>query len=168
MPKPVTSFFSSSSSEFLSEMEPSMIQPRNFIGLEWMEGIYDEKSVEFFGSDTEKGVAFINLSLIMTILLDLSAQKSKLVHFRAFVHQWRSVLAPDIEEDSRFKSSMKDRTKASGLLLITNLETFVCKDYIHTCKEQNDRNCASCKYSTLSLCQLLVADSEKDLLKIPT
>ena len=38
-----------------------------------MEGIYDEKSLEFFGFDTEKGVVFIDLPLIMTILLDFSA-----------------------------------------------------------------------------------------------
>ena len=37
-----------------------------------MEDIEDEKSVEFFGSGTEKGVVFIDLSLIMNIFLDLS------------------------------------------------------------------------------------------------
>ena len=66
----------------------------------------------------------------MTILLDLSGQKSKLTHFRAFVHQRRSVLAPDTEEDNRFKSSMKAHTKGSELLLIANLGTFVCKEYL--------------------------------------
>ena len=65
----------------------------------------------------------------MTILLDLSGQKSKLTHFRAFVHQRRSVLAPDTEEDNRFKSSMKSRTKGSGLSLITNLGKFGCTEY---------------------------------------
>ena len=38
-------------------------------------------------------------------------------------------LALDTEEDNRFKSSMKARTKGNGLLLITNLGTFVCKEY---------------------------------------
>ena len=47
-----------------------MIRPRNFIGLKWMEGIYDKKSVEFFGSDPAKDVVFIDLPLIMTIILD--------------------------------------------------------------------------------------------------
>ena len=87
MPKPVTSFFSNSSTELLSEMEPSMIRPRNFIGRELMEGIHDEKSVEFFGSNTEKDVVFTDLLSIMTVLLDLSARKTKPSHFRAFVHR---------------------------------------------------------------------------------
>ena len=37
-----------------------------------MEDIEDEKSVEFFGSGTEKGVVFIDLPLIMNVFLDLS------------------------------------------------------------------------------------------------
>ena len=58
MPKLVKSFFSSSSSKFLSEMEPSMIQPRNFIGLDWMEGISDETSVEFFLAMSQRKVLY--------------------------------------------------------------------------------------------------------------
>ena len=83
-----------------------------------MEDIQDENSVEYFGSDTEKGVVFIDPPLIMTILLDLSAQKSKLDHFRALVLQWRSVLALHTEEGNRFKSSIKACTKGSGLFII--------------------------------------------------
>ena len=79
------------------------------------------KSLQRFLALTKKGVVFIELPLILTIFLDLSAWRSKLAHFRAFVHRWRSVLAPDTEEDNRFKSSMKALTKSSGLLLITNL-----------------------------------------------
>ena len=89
----------------------------------------------------------------MIILLVLFPQKSKATYFRAFVHWWRSVLPLDSKEDNGFKSSMKAHTKGSGLLLITNIGTFVCKEYskiIHSyLQEQNNRNCATCKYSTL-------------------
>ena len=67
-------------------MEPSIIKPGNFIGLERMESIQDETSVEFFGFDTERGVVLIDLPLIMTILLDFSAQKSKPAQFKVSVH----------------------------------------------------------------------------------
>ena len=39
---PAKGLFVSSGEEFLSEIQPSIMQPRNFIGLEWMQGIEDE------------------------------------------------------------------------------------------------------------------------------
>ena len=38
------SFFSSSSKDFLSEIDPLVIRPKSLTGLEWMEGIKDVKS----------------------------------------------------------------------------------------------------------------------------
>ena len=40
-----------------------------------MEGIKDVKSDSSLGDETEKGVVFIDLLLMITILLDLSALK---------------------------------------------------------------------------------------------
>lgn len=87
MPKPLISFFSSSSSKYLSEMETSKIQPRNFTDLELMDGMQDETSVQFLGFEIEKVFVFIDHLLIITILLVLSARKSKPVNFRALAHQ---------------------------------------------------------------------------------
>ena len=39
---PVKSLSVNSVEEFLPEIEPSIVWPRNLIGLEWMEGIGDE------------------------------------------------------------------------------------------------------------------------------
>ena len=44
--------------EFLSEIEPSIMRPRNLIGLAWMEGIGDEPFGWTDAFETEKGVAF--------------------------------------------------------------------------------------------------------------
>ena len=57
----------SSVEEFLPENEPSIIWPRNLIGLEWMKGIGDETSSWTDAFETEKDVAFIDLPLTMTI-----------------------------------------------------------------------------------------------------
>ena len=46
--------------KFLSEIESSIMQPRNLIGLEWIEGIEDENSGWFNAFETEKVVMFIN------------------------------------------------------------------------------------------------------------
>ena len=73
---PAKSLSVSSAEEFLSEIEPSIMQPRNLIGLEWMEGIEDETSDWSDALDTEKGVVFIDLPLLMTIEHDLSALKT--------------------------------------------------------------------------------------------
>ena len=53
---PVKSFFVSCAEEFLSEIEPSIMPPRNLIGLEWIEGIENETSGWSDAFETEKGV----------------------------------------------------------------------------------------------------------------
>ena len=58
---PAKSLSVSSAEEFLSEIEPSIMRPRNLIGLEWMQGIEDECSCWSDGLDTGKGFVFIDL-----------------------------------------------------------------------------------------------------------
>ena len=84
---PAKSLSVSSAEEFLSEIEPSIMRPRNLIGLEWMEGIEDETSGWSDAFDTEKGVVFLYLPLIMTTERDLSALNSRPAHLRAIMHQ---------------------------------------------------------------------------------
>ena len=57
----------SSAEEFLSEIEPSIMQPKNLIGLEWIEGTGDENVGWSDVFETEKGVVFTDLPLTMTI-----------------------------------------------------------------------------------------------------
>ena len=72
-----------------------------------MEGIKDVKSDGSLSDETEKGVVFIDLPLMITMLLDLSALKVRPAQFRAIV-QWESkVFAPLIVEDIMFRSSIK-------------------------------------------------------------
>ena len=51
---PAKSLSFSSAEEFLSEIEPSIMRPRNFFGLEWMEGIGDGTSGWTDAFETEK------------------------------------------------------------------------------------------------------------------
>ena len=67
----------SSAEKFQSEIEPSIMRPRNLIGLEWIEGIGDETSGWTDVFETEKGVMFIDLPLTMTTERDLSAVNSR-------------------------------------------------------------------------------------------
>ena len=72
-----------------------------------MERIKDIKSDSSLGDETGKEVVFIDLPLMITLLLDLSALKVRPAQFRAIV-QWESkVFAPQIVEDIMFRSSMK-------------------------------------------------------------
>ena len=54
-PNPAKGLSFSSAEEFLSEIEPPIMQPRNLIGLEWMEGIADGTSGWTDPFETEKG-----------------------------------------------------------------------------------------------------------------
>ena len=65
------------------------------------------KSDSSLGDETEKGVVFIELPLMITILLDLSALKVRPAQFRAIVQRESKVFAPQIVEDIMFRSSMK-------------------------------------------------------------
>ena len=92
---PAKSLSFSSAEEFLSEIEPSIMQHKNLIGLEWMEGIGDGTSGWTDAFETEKGVVFIDLPLIMTIERDLSALNSRPAQVRAVMHRESKVWAPD-------------------------------------------------------------------------
>ena len=81
----------SSAEEFLSETEPSIMLPRNLIGLEWMEGTGDGTSGWTDAFETEKGVAFIDQPLTMTIEHDLSALNSRPAQVRAVMHREEKV-----------------------------------------------------------------------------
>ena len=62
------------------------MRPRNLIGLEWMERIEDETSGWSDAFETEKGIVFIDLPLIMTIIQqDLSALNSRSAKVRAVI-----------------------------------------------------------------------------------
>ena len=71
-----------------------------------MEGIKDVKSDGSLSDKTEKGVVFIDLPLMITMLVDLSALKVRPAQFRAIIQRESKVLAPQIVEDM-FRSSMK-------------------------------------------------------------
>ena len=77
----------SSAEEFLSEIEPSIMQPRNLIGLEWIEGIGDETSGWTDVFETEKGAVFIDLPLTTTIERDLSALNSRPAQVKTVMHR---------------------------------------------------------------------------------
>ena len=70
-----------------------------------MEGIKEVKSDSSLGDETEKGVVFIVLPLMITMLLDLSALKVRPAQFRAIAQRESKVLAPQIVEDIMFRSS---------------------------------------------------------------
>ena len=72
-----------------------------------MKGIKDVKSDSYLGDETEKGVVFIDLPFIITMLLDLSGLKLGPAQFRAIVQRESKVFAPQIVEDIMFRSSMK-------------------------------------------------------------
>ena len=105
--RPYKSFFSNSSKDFLSDIDPLIICPKNLTGLELMEGIKYVKSYGSLCDETEKGIVFIDLLLMMTMLLDLSALTVRPGQFTAIVQQESKVFAPQIVEDIMFKSSMK-------------------------------------------------------------
>ena len=72
-----------------------------------MEGMKDVKSDGSFGDETEKGVVFIDLPFMITMLLDLSALKVRPAHFRAIVQRESKVFAPQTVEDIMFRSSIR-------------------------------------------------------------
>ena len=64
-----------------------------------MEGIKEVKSNSSLGDETEKGVVFIDLPLMITMLLDLSALKARPVQFGAIAQRGSKVFAAQIVED---------------------------------------------------------------------
>ena len=105
------------------------MQPRNLIGLGWMEGIGDGTSDWTDAFETEKGAMFIDLPLTMTIQCDLSALNSRPAQFRAVMHQESKVWAPETFADISLRSSMKARSKGNVVLLVVNLGTLACIEY---------------------------------------
>ena len=80
----------------------------------------DETSGWSDAFDTEKGVAFIDLSLTMTIDHDLSALNSRPAQVRAVMHRESRVWLPETVEDIRLRSSIKARSKGNAVLLVIN------------------------------------------------
>ena len=91
--RPSNSFFSNSSEDFLSGIGPSIILPKNLTDLELMKGMKDVKSDGSVSDETEKRVVFIDLPLMITMLLDLSALKVRPAQIRAIVQQESKVFA---------------------------------------------------------------------------
>ena len=81
-----------------------------------MEGIKEVKSDSSLGDETGKGVVFIDLPLMITMLLDLSALKVRPAQFRAIAQPESKVFAPQIVEDIMFRSSMKAVIGGNGIL----------------------------------------------------
>ena len=126
---PAKSLSFSSAEEFLSEIEPSIMRPRNLMSLEWMEGIGDGTSGWTHAFETEKGVAFIDLLLTMTIEHDLSAPNSRPAQVKAVTHRESKVWAPETLADIRLRSSMKALSKGNVVLLVVNLAILACIEY---------------------------------------
>ena len=122
---PAKSLSFSSAEEFLSEIEPSIMRPKNLIGLEWMEGIGDGTSGWTDAFETEKGVVFIDLPLTMTIKRDLSALNSRPAQVRAVMHRESKGWAPETLADIKLKSSMKACSKGNVVLLMLNLGSWL-------------------------------------------
>ena len=136
-----------------------------------MEGMKDVKSDGSLGDKTEKGVVFIDLPFMITMLLDLSALKVRPAHFRAIVQQESKVFAPHTVEDIMFRSSMKALIGGNKILFRWNCGVVATKEYsriifIPTKKSIIDR-VQPAKIPRWCLCQLLGASWEKDLLNIP-
>ena len=66
-----------------------------------------EKSDGSVGDETEPGVLFIDLPLMITKLLELSALEVRPTHFRAIVQRDGKVLPLQIVKDIMFRSSIK-------------------------------------------------------------
>ena len=94
-----------------------------------MEGMKDVKSDGSFGDETEKGVVFIDLRFMITMLLDLSALKVRPAHFRAIVQRESKVFAPQTVEDIMFRSSMKALIGGNETLFIWNWGVVATKEY---------------------------------------
>ena len=126
---PAKSLSFSSAEEFLFEIEPSIMRPKNLIGLEWMEGIRDGTSGWTDAFENEKGVVFIDLPFTMTIERDLSALNSRPAQVRAVMQRESKVWAPGTLVDIRLRSSMKAHSKGNVVLLVVNLGTLGCIEY---------------------------------------
>ena len=75
-----------------------------------------EKSDGSVGDETERGVLFTNLPLMITKVPELSALEVRPTHFRAIVQRESKVLPLQIVEDIMFRSSIKVLTGSKDIL----------------------------------------------------
>ena len=124
-----------------------------------------------FGDETEKGVVFIDLPFMITMLLDLSALKVRPAHFRAIVQRESKVFAPQTEEDIMFRSSMKALIGGNKVLCRWNCVVMATKEHSRImfipAKKKYYRQSATGKNSMLVPMPTAVCLLEKDLLNIP-
>ena len=78
-------------------------------------------------NDTEKGVVFIDLPLIMRTECGLSALNSRPAMVRAVMHHESKVWTPETVDDVRLRSSIKH--VVSAVLLVVNLGTLGWIEY---------------------------------------
>ena len=118
-----------------------------------MEGIKEVKSESSLGDETEKGVVFIDLLLMKTMLLDLSALKVRPAQFRAIAQRESKVFAPQIVEDIMFRSSMKALIGGNRILFRWNCVVVATKEYSRImfipAKKKDYRQSATGKNSAL-------------------
>ena len=136
-----------------------------------MEGMKDVKSDGSFGDETKKGVVFIDLPFMITMLLDLSALKVRPAHFRPIVQCESKVFVPQTVEDIMVRSSMKALMGGNEILFRWNCGVVAAKEYsmimfIPAKKSIIDRVQPG-KIPRWCLCQLLGASWERSLLNIP-
>ena len=101
-----------------------------------MEGMKDVKSDGSLGDETEKGVVFIDLPFMITMLLDLSALKVRPAHFRAIVQRESKVFAPQTVEDITFRSSMKPLIGGNEIYLDGIVVWWLPKSILELCSYQ--------------------------------
>ena len=94
-----------------------------------MEGKKDVKSDDSLGEITEKAVVFIDLHLMTTMLLDLSALTVGPAHFKTIVQEEKKAFAPQIVEDIIFRSSMKALIGGNKILFRWNCGVVATKKY---------------------------------------
>ena len=165
------SCFSNSSKDFLSEIDPSIIRPKNLTGLEWMEGMKDVKSDGSLGDETEKGVVFIDLPLMITMLLELAAVKVRPAHFKAIIWWESKVFAPQIVEDIVISRPWRLSLLVVRYYLDETVEWWLPESilelYWYLLKKSIIDSVQPAEILRWCICQLLGASWEKDLLNIP-
>ena len=132
-----------------------------------MEGMKDVKSDGSLGDETQKGVVFIDLPFMITMLLDLSALKVSPAHFRAIVQPERKVFAPQGVEGIMFRSSMKALIGGNKILFRRNCCVVGTKEYSRIMFIPAKKRVQPTKIPRWCLCQLLGTSWVKDLLNIP-
>ena len=127
----------SSTEEFLSEIEPLVMQPRHLIDPKWMEGIEDVTSAWSDAFETIKGATCIDLLLSLTIervyqLWTLGQPRSKQLcteKVKFGVQKlWRTL----------------DLGKGNVVLLVVNLGNLDCNEYLR-------KSTASKKFPLMSM-----------------